>query len=54
MARYPNATETYEVAALFADDCIKGDVSLVWPGRNVWTNDNLETRPPQCGGKLHG
>ena len=41
MARYPHASKIYEVAELFANECLIGDGSLLWQDRRVWTRENL-------------
>jgi MoxR-like ATPase len=43
MARYHDQTAIYEVAHVFAEECLIADGSYFWPGEPVWTEENLDT-----------
>jgi len=40
-ALQPNALPIYEAARLFKERCLKTDTSLLWPGSQAWTLENL-------------
>jgi MoxR-like ATPase len=41
MAVNPDAEATYRAARLFRDNCLLGGGSLLWPGRQAWSVENL-------------
>jgi len=42
MARKQDARSIYEVAQLFRERCFETGDSLLWPGKVVWTAENIE------------
>ena len=42
MARHHGQSAIYEVAGDFARDCFLADGSFLWPGREIWTTQNLD------------
>lgn len=43
MALNPRAEQIYEIASIWLNECLFEGGSLFWPGKNVWTTENIES-----------